>query len=233
MEKYLYIGLIAFTFFGPLSRAFEPRIRYIQYWKSLLVATLAVYALFIPWDVFFTAQGHWGFTDRYVLGWKPLGLPIEEWLFFVVVPFACFFIYEVLNLFFPWTDKGQKWPRVVTWIVIGFSAFGAAFWADRAYPAATFFLLALALALGLRYRVTWLGPFLRAWGVSLVPFFMVNGVLTGTGLEEPIVWYNNEENSGIRLGTIPFEDAFYGMLMVFIYTATSEWHRKKSTTTPT
>jgi lycopene cyclase domain-containing protein len=136
-------------------------------------------------------------------------------------------------LFFPWTDKGQKWPRVVTWIVIGFSAFGAAFWADRAYPAATFFLLALALAMGLRYRVTWLGPFLRAWGVSLVPFFMVNGVLTGTGLEEPIVWYNNEENSGIRLGTIPFEDAFYGMLMVFIYTATAEWHRKKSTTTPT
>ena len=228
MEKYLYLGLIAFTFFGPLSRSFESRIRYIQYWRSLLVGTLAVLVVFIPWDVHFTAEGYWGFSNRYVVGWKPLGLPIEEWLFFVVVPFACMFIYEVINLFFPWTDRGQKWPRVTAWILLVVTALGAAAFAERAYPALTFAFSALALALVLRYRVTWLGPFFRGWAISLVPFFLINGVLTGTGLDEPVVWYNNQENMGIRLGTIPAEDAFYGMFMMLLYTSAVEWHRTRS-----
>ena len=149
-------------------------------------------------------------------------------LFFVAVPFACMFIYEVINLFFPWTDRGQKWPRVTAWILLVTAALGAAAFAERAYPALTFALTALALALVLRYRVSWLGPFFRGWAISLVPFFLINGVLTGTGLDEPVVWYNNQENMGIRLGTIPAEDAFYGMFMMLLYTSAVEWHRTRS-----
>ena len=52
--------------------------------------------------------------------------------------------------------------------------------------------------------------------VLLLPFFIVNGLLTGTSLESPIVWYDNNENLGTRILTIPVEDIFYGMLLIML-----------------
>jgi lycopene cyclase domain-containing protein len=60
----------------------------------------------------------------------------------------------------------------------------------------------------------WLNKFYFSYLVLLIPFTIVNGILTGTGLEEPVVWYNDLENMGFRILTIPFEDVFYGMLLI-------------------
>jgi lycopene cyclase domain-containing protein len=55
-----------------------------------------------------------------------------------------------------------------------------------------------------------LANFLVAFALSIIPFSLVNGALTAL----PIVWYNNAETVGIRLGSIPFEDLWYGMLLI-------------------
>jgi lycopene cyclase domain-containing protein len=57
----------------------------------------------------------------------------------------------------------------------------------------------------------WLSGFLLSYAISLIPFFLVNGVLTSL----PVVWYNDAQNMGIRLWTIPLEDAIYllGLLL--------------------
>jgi len=64
------------------------------------------------------------------------------------------------------------------------------------------------------WRSKYLNLFLFSYTLLLIPFLITNGILTGYGLEEEVVWYNDAENLGVRLVTIPIEDIFYGMLMI-------------------
>ena len=57
------------------------------------------------------------------------------------------------------------------------------------------------------------GIFYLSYAIILIPFTLVNGVLTGYITPEPIVWYNDAENLGIRFLTIPIEDYLYYFLM--------------------
>jgi len=86
------------------------------------------------------------------------------------------------------------------------------------------FLYTSAFLLFLQFsKPLWLGKLYRAYAVGLLGFFMVNGVLTGTGIAEEVVWYNSEEFMGIRMITIPVEDTFYGFLLIAMNTW---WYEK-------
>lgn len=65
--------------------------------RRLAAAILPVMAVYLAWDLVATTRGHWWFADRYVLGVRLLGLPIEELLFFVVVPICALLTFEVLG----------------------------------------------------------------------------------------------------------------------------------------
>ena len=63
-----------------------------------LLATLApVVATFAGWDLIAVRRGDWWFSVRYTLGSRLAGLPVEEWLFFLVVPVCALLTYEVLG----------------------------------------------------------------------------------------------------------------------------------------
>ena len=51
------------------------------------------------WDVKFTEAEIWTFNLDYVTGYGYQGLPIEEWLFFLCVPYAGLFIYEAMKAY--------------------------------------------------------------------------------------------------------------------------------------
>ena len=171
---------------------------------------------FIAWDVLFTRWQIWGFNERYLLGIYVLGLPIEEVLFFVAIPYACLFLYETVQLLVKhnWLAAYQR--PVTGLLIVGLAWLGMTHW-GQAYTASTYLLAATFLSFHHFYlRRPYLGQFYMTYLVILVPFFVVNSILTGSWTDEAIVWYNDQENLGIRWGTIPLEDVGYGFLLMLI-----------------
>ena len=230
-EKYYYAVIDLLTIIFPLGLSFLPINPVYKKWKFILPAVILPGILFLIWDAWFTDMGVWGFNPRYVSGVYVYNLPIEEVFFFICIPGACIFTYEAVNFFFK-REAGSKYHRLVTIFIFFFGLVTLVFNTHRAYTALTFIGLLTALAfVELIWKPDFIGRFYIAYGFIIIPFLIVNGILTGTGLEQPIVWYNNEENLGIRMGTIPFEDVFYGMLLILLNISLFEFFQKRNTNT--
>lgn len=65
--------------------------------KALLATVAPVLAVFAGWDLVAVRRGDWWFNARYILGPRLAGLPIEEWLFFAVIPVCALLTYEVVG----------------------------------------------------------------------------------------------------------------------------------------
>jgi len=225
--KLLYLLINCFTAIVPVIFSFHPKLKFYKNFRSFFGAAILSAAIFIVWDINFTKQGVWGFNENYITGTYLFTLPIEEILFFFCIPYACVFTYHCLNLFFNiyWTSKTEHY-FVLTASFILLSA--GIYFHTQLYTASTFISLSILL-LTLKYlvRIPWLAKLVTIYPVLLIPFILVNGILTGTGLEKPVVWYNNEENSGIRLLTIPLEDFFYGFELILLDIFFYEYFRNK------
>jgi lycopene cyclase domain-containing protein len=216
MEHYYYLGLDLFTLSFPLLRSFEPKLQYWRKWPGLFTGIAVMATVFLIWDAIFTANGVWGFNPRYLVGPRIAGLPIEEWLFFLVVPYSCVFIYEALR-YYVRRDVLGRVARPLSIVLMGVLLVVGLLHIDRLYTAITFLCTAAMLALHVFVlKSPYLGRFYLGYAVSLIPFFLVNGILTGWLLDEPIVWYNNAENLGVRLNTIPIEDSQYLLFFLLL-----------------
>lgn len=205
----------------PFLFSFHPKLKFYLHFKAVWPALLFPAILFLLWDSLFTFMGVWGFNPRYLIGVNLFNLPLEEILFFICIPYACLFTYYCLNLFYQFKWSNQITRLIVLSIVIVLLLIGGLN-LEKAYTSTTFLGTAIILVLlTFVLKVSWLAKLLSIYPVLLIPFFIVNGILTGTGLDEPIVWYNDSENMGIRLLTIPIEDIVYGfemmLLSVFVF----------------
>ena len=214
--KWLYLAIDAGTIIVPLIFSWHSRIQFYQHFRYAFAAILFASVPFLVWDAIFTYHGVWGFNPQYITGWGTGGLPVEEILFFICIPFACLFTYYCLTKFFT-----IRLPTSVTTIVVlVLSIFLLATGIvnlDKAYTALTCLSLGVVLPfIQFVYKRTRLDAVLIVWIILLLPFLMVNGLLTGTMLAEPVVWYNDVENLGKRILTIPIEDTAYGFLLFLL-----------------
>ena len=225
--KYLYLWLNVGSFIIPFLFSFHPKIQFYKKWKGFLIGTIVMMAIFIPWDIAFTNHGFWGFNDAYITGYKFLNLPIEEWLFFICIPYACIFTHYALLALNPRFRFSTKIVNVVYVLLIAILIMLLWYYYDRWYTFINFLYAMLVLGLVFNKNRTLLQSFFATYLVILIPFFIVNGILTGTGIEDQVVWYNNLENMGLRLATIPVEDTIYNLGMLLTVLACTEYFSTK------
>jgi len=212
--NWLYAGLLLFTIAFPMGASFDARFSYFKKWRHLLPGLLLIGAAFIAWDVYFTKVGVWGFNDPYLTGTRWAGLPWEEWMFFICVPFSCVFILESVRYFSGRKTLEAKGRSITIVLTLIFFAIGLVFW-GRIYTSTTFLLCGFFnLYLVFFEKNARLGHYYLAYLFCLIPFFLENGVLTGALTNQPVVVYNPAEFMGLRLVTIPAEDAAYGYLLI-------------------
>jgi lycopene cyclase domain-containing protein len=217
--SYLYLLLDLGTFAGPLLLSFDKKVAFFKKWKYLFPSVLIMAIIFIIWDILFTNHGVWGFNPTYLTGLYFFSIPLEECLFFFVVPYASVFVYECIIAYFKdYLEKIAPYFFAllsVFVIIIGFV------YIERLYTSITFISAGTGMLWMIFKKVPYLGRFMLAYLIVLIPFFIVNGVLTGTGIEDEVVWYNSNHILNIRILTIPIEDSIYNLLMfsmtIFFY----------------
>jgi lycopene cyclase domain-containing protein len=110
MSHLAYLGVLAFVLVGTAWLEVLLRTRVYARWRRLLLALAPVVVVFCAWDLYAIASGHWTFDPERTTGVLfPGGLPLDEVLFFVVVPLAALLTLEAVRSVKRW-EVGDEPP---------------------------------------------------------------------------------------------------------------------------
>ncbi|HEV7186464.1 MAG TPA: lycopene cyclase domain-containing protein [Blastococcus sp.] len=106
MGHLTYLGLLAGCLVVTAPLELLLRVRVYARWRRFLLAVLPEFAVFVAWTLYAIAQGHWHYSAALTLGVRlPGGIPVEEVLFFLVVPLCAVLAFEAVRKVTGW-DPG-------------------------------------------------------------------------------------------------------------------------------
>ncbi len=212
MSFYLYLNLAIIAF--PLLFSFEKRIRFYAKLKPLTAALLLIGLLFVGWDVFATYRGHWSFNPIYVNETTFMGLPLEEILFFVTVPYSCLFVFDSI-LYFVGDERLFSPKKWISFTIGALITLSAVVFYGKEYTVLAIISVGLTVLFVsivdvklFSSRVYWIYTCL-----TLTLFLIFNYILTST----PVVLYSQNAITGFRITTIPIEDFLFNYSMLTNY----------------
>lgn len=221
MSTYLLINILIIFF--PLILSFDKNLKFYKKVPYVLQSIAFISTAYIIWDVIATKRGDWAFSPEHLIGFYILGLPLEEILFFITVPYACIFIFETVSFYVKekklnFNKKLSIIPAVLL-IILGIIFYDQNYTFTVSIFAAAFFIGAVLFnesLLGSRnFWITML--------ISFLPFLIVNYFLTSI----PVVTYNDASFSGKRFITIPYEDFLYSFSMISLWILFYELAKEK------
>ncbi len=219
----LYAYVLLFSGIIPFIYSFNKKVSFYKKWPVLFLSIFIVMIPYLIWDHYFTENGIWGFNSRYISGVYLFSLPMEEILFFIVIPYCCVFTYYALVYYFPNKEVSKRITNTIVILIYLLSIIVLINNYNLAYTSINILFLLITLTVAFVFMRKVLRVFLWIFPVILIPFFIVNGILTGLGIEEEVVWYNSSQFLGIRILTIPLEDVFYAFSLLLANLVLTKW----------
>ena len=103
MGHLTYLGLLVGCLVVTAPLELVLRVRVYARWRRLLLAVLPEFVVFVVWVLYAIAQGHWDYDGDLTLGLRlPGGIPVEEVLFFLVVPLCSVLALEAVRRVTGW-----------------------------------------------------------------------------------------------------------------------------------
>jgi len=221
MSTYLLINILIIFF--PFILSFDKNLKFYKKVPYVLQSIAFISTAYIVWDVIATERGDWAFSPEHLIGFYILGLPLEEILFFITVPYACIFIFETVSFYVK--EKKLNFNKKLSIIPAVLLIVLAIIFYDQNYTftvsifAAAFFIGAVLFNEQLlAFRNFWITML-----ISFLPFLIVNYFLTSI----PVVTYSETAFSGKRFITIPYEDFLYSFSMISLWILFYELAREK------
>ena len=104
MRHLAYVAMLAFCLLGTLPLEVWLGVRVYRQWRRLLLTLVPVLVVFLCWDLYAISAGHWDFDGGQTVGLVlPGGVPVEELLFFAVVPTCSVLAFEAVR-------RVKGWP---------------------------------------------------------------------------------------------------------------------------
>jgi lycopene cyclase domain-containing protein len=98
MQSLEYVALLALCLLVTAPLELFLGVRVYRQARRLALTLLCTGAVFVTWDLLGAGLGHWGYRADRVLPVRIVGLPLEEYLFFVVVPLCGVLAYEAVRV---------------------------------------------------------------------------------------------------------------------------------------
>lgn len=103
MGHFTYLAVLAACLLSALWLEPALRVGVLRQWRRLALTVVGVAAVFVAWDIAAIAAGHWSYDPRQLVGVTlPGRLPVEELLFFVVVPVCAVLGFEAVRRVTGW-----------------------------------------------------------------------------------------------------------------------------------
>jgi len=219
--KYEYLIFNIIVLSGPLFFGSLKKFYFLDKYKYALFSVVISAIPFIIWDVIVTDR-HWFFAEQYTLGFRILGLPLEEILFFITVPYACLFTWQMLkNFSSDYSSSGKSYTNKI--LVFSFTIIALAiinFISGKEYTGLAFFFFCISILFDFYLGSKVIIKKIFVYYFLLVSIFTLifNGYLTW----RPIVTYDSLYQLDFRIFTIPVEDFFFGYALIIFATSIFE-----------
>jgi len=90
--------MLAFVVFGSFWLEIFLKVGVLRRVRRVVLSILPTAVMFLIWDYYAVISGHWWFDEEQVVGiFGPKGIPLEEFLFFIVVPLASLLTIEAVR----------------------------------------------------------------------------------------------------------------------------------------